>query len=90
MGSQKKWDERFLGLLSKIASWSEDESSQHSAIVVSPNKREVSIGFNGLPRGVKNEAERQVRPFKYHWFAHAEQNAMDNAARSLEGWTIYC
>ena len=84
------WDEKFLGLLPHIAEWSEDESSKHSAIIVDKRNRIIATGYNGFPRGVKHEAERQVRPAKYEWFAHAEQNAMDNATCDLEGGVLYC
>lgn len=39
------------------------------------------MGYNSFPRGINdNVPDRQVRPFKYKWFAHAEENAINNAA----------
>ena len=42
----------------------------------------LSTGYNGLPRGVDDSPERiEKRPEKYLWMAHAEENAISNAAR---------
>jgi len=49
--------------------------------------------FIGIANQVNdNRPERQERPEKYHWFEHAERNAIYNAARigvSTKGCTMY-
>ena len=43
----------------------------------------LSTGINGLPRKMNdNVQERWERPLKYTWVAHAEINAICNAART--------
>lgn len=75
-----KWDLRFIELTKLVATWSEDTSTQVACILVDPvSKAIISTGYNGLPRGIRAQSERLARPEKYHWFAHAEQNALHNA-----------
>ena len=89
-----KWDERFLRLAKHIATWSKDESTQVGCIITTPDRRIISTGYNGLPRGCDDNPEsfpeRHIRPAdggqKYSWYEHAERNAMYNAAH--EGITV--
>lgn len=89
-----KWAGRFLR---KAKAWAEecskDPSSKVGAIVVSDTGRTLSEGFNGIPEGVNDLPERiEVRPDKYLWMAHAEENAIVNAAAEgvrLRGATMF-
>jgi len=85
-----KWHTRWLAMAKLVASWSKDPSTKVGCVIVDPhNQALVSIGFNGFPRGVREEAPlaphldpgRWSRPDKYHWVEHAERNAIFNAAR---------
>ena len=84
-----KWDKRFLDMAALVASWSRDPSTQVGAVLVN-DKRIVSLGFNGFPRGtdddplIYNTRERKIRRV-----LHAEQNAIAFAKRDLTGCTIY-
>ena len=73
-----KWDERFLALAHHISLWSKDPSTQVGCVIVDPlNRRVISTGFNGLPVGVEDTAERlENREIKYEMIVHAEQNAL--------------
>ena len=85
-----KWDERFLELAKLVGSWSKDPSTQVGAVIVDDNKRIVSIGFNGFPKGVKDSEKRLVdREEKYAIIVHAEANALMFANASVEGCTLY-
>lgn len=85
-----KWDSRFLTLAKLISTWSKDPSTQVGAVIVNAENHIISLGYNGLPRGVKDAHERlNDRPTKYKMIRHAEANAMDFAERSLEGCTLY-
>ncbi|MEP3277705.1 MAG: deaminase [Stappiaceae bacterium] len=92
---QSKWDNRFFGLCDHIAEWSEDRDFQVGCVIVGPGCEIRSTGYNGLPRGVKDiDPSRFDRPSgeKFHWFEHAERNAIYNAARvgiDLAGCTLY-
>jgi dCMP deaminase len=85
-----------MGLANLVASWSEDTSRKVGAVIVGSGNAVLSTGYNGFPRGVNAHApERHSRidGEKYHWFEHAERNAIFNAARNgikIEGSTLYC
>jgi len=76
----KKWDVRWVKIAKQFASFSEDESTKHGAVIIGKNNTLLSQGWNGLPRGVKSVAAREERPEKYEWYEHAERNAIYNAA----------
>lgn len=86
------WNEKFMGLAKHIATWSKDESTKVGA-VITDNHRIISVGYNGLPNGAKDDVEaRKQRPLKYKWAEHGERNAIYNAARvgtSTEGAIMY-
>lgn len=90
----KTWDQKFFGLCDEIATWSKDPITRLGCVIVGPDHEIRSIGYNGLPRGCNdNVPERHERPLKYRYFAHAEENAIANAARigmPLKGCIIYC
>lgn len=75
------WDNFFMTLAFLVAMKSKDKSTKVGAVIVDPRTNSVlSMGYNGLPRGVDDEIpERHERPEKYHWFEHAERNAIYNA-----------
>lgn len=86
------WDDTFMEHCRLIAKRSKDPSTQVGCVVIKSNVI-LSSGYNGPPRGVNDEkALKLERPIKYHWFEHAERNAIYNAARigaCLEGGIIY-
>jgi len=90
---RETWDEYFMGLANKVRQRSKDRSTKVGAVIVGPDKEIRSTGYNGFPRGVRDEVdERHERPAKYHWTKHAEENAIANAARvgtPTKGCTIY-
>lgn len=84
------WDQRFLDLADHIAQWSKDPRTKVGAVIVDEKKRVVSVGYNGFPRGVRDDVSRyEDRPTKHLFVAHAERNALDNAPLKVEGCTIY-
>lgn len=76
-----------------VALKSKDKSTKVGAVIVDPDHTILSTGYNSFPRGINDFVEsRQQRPEKYHWFEHAERNAIYNAARKgikLEGSILY-
>lgn len=77
----QKWHLRFLQMCLEIASWSNDKSTKCGCVIVGPDREIRSTGYNGLPRNVEYTEERDQRPTKYMYYAHAEENAITNAAR---------
>ena len=76
---------------------SKDQSTKVGCIIVGPDHEVRSTGYNGLPRGVNDSVEKHPERHdrvkdKYSWYAHAEENAIANAARMgtpLKGCTAY-
>lgn len=86
----KQWDFRFLTLAMHIGSWSKDPSTKVGAVIVDQQRRIVSTGYNGFPRGVLDTQKRlKNRKQKYGCTIHAEMNAILFAQRNLTGCTIY-
>ena len=87
----KPWPQSWIEEAFKFADdRSKDPNTQVGCVLVNPiSKTIVSKGFNGLPRGVEDTDERYAREPrtpagrrpKDLWVRHAEQNAIDNAAR---------
>jgi dCMP deaminase len=76
------WDEYFINLANSIKLKSKDNSTKIGAVIVGKENEIVSTGYNSFPRGIDdNVPERQERPEKYYWMAHAELNSIINSAR---------
>ena len=92
MNKISKWDARWLEVASMVSTWSKDPSTQIGAIAVK-DKRLVSTGYNGFPRGIEDLDDRwNNREEKYKYVVHAEMNCIYNANyhnQSLKGSTMY-
>lgn len=87
----KKWDHRFMNLAKLIATWSKDRSTGVGAVIINNEKKIISVGYNGFPRGINdNVACRHESPEKHHWTIHAERSAILEADISLKDSTLYC
>ena len=87
-----KWDARWLEIAGVVSTWSKDPSTQIGAIAVK-DKRLVSTGYNGFPRGIQDYDDRwNNREEKYKYVVHAEMNCIYNANyhnQSLKDSTMY-
>ena len=82
---------KFMKFAEAAASLSKDVSTQVGAVALDDLYNIVAVGYNGPPRGVQDLPERQSRPSKYFFSAHAESNLVAQSAysgRSLAGSTI--
>ena len=85
-----KWNKWFLGLAEYISTASKDPSTKVGAVIVDDDRRVVSTGYNGFPRGIQETEERlNNRDLKYSIIVHAERNALLFARGSVKGCTIY-
>jgi dCMP deaminase len=90
MTREEKWDLRWLSTARHFAQWSKDPSTQTGAVIVDQNNRLVSIGYNGLPQGVKDLPERlENRDLKYKIVVHCERNALIFARGSVQYCKLY-
>jgi len=82
------WDQFFINLAKETSKKSKDKSTKVGAVIVGQDNEVLSIGFNGLPRGVDDNNEKyHERPLKYSVVSHAEVNCIYNAAR--QGIKLY-
>ena len=90
--NENKWHERFMSVAETVASWSKDPSTQVGCVLVK-DRRVISTGFNGLPRGISDSLHRLTnREIKYEMTVHAEVNAVTTAALhgvSTDGCDVY-
>ena len=85
-----KWDLRFLDLAKRVAQWSSDPSTRCGAVITDSLHRIISIGYNGLPRGVADTKERyENRELKLKMIVHAERNSLLFAKQDLTGFIIF-
>lgn len=83
------WDEYFMSMAILISMRSIDPSQKNGCVIVDDNKRVLSIGYNGFPRGSKDEIIPLTRPDKYLFIEHAEKNAMLSKQFDIRGSTLY-
>lgn len=80
-----------IDLAHHMAALSKDPSTKVGAVIFSPERRLISAGYNGLPRGVEDTDERlRDREVKYKMIRHAEANAISFATAPLVGATLVC
>lgn len=93
MKERQSWDHYFMDMCRFIAGRSKDSSTKVGSVIVGPDREVRSTGYNGFARGINDSIKyRNERPVKYLWTAHAEENAITNAARmgtALKGCTLY-
>ena len=87
------WADTWFEICHVVAKRSKDKRTKLGAVIIGPDNELRSLGYNSFPRGINdNKEERQESPEKYHWFEHAERNAIYNACRTgtpLKGCTLY-
>jgi len=85
-----KWDLRFIDLAKHVSQWSKDPSTKVGAVIVSPDKTDVILAFNGFPIGMNDDEEiYNDREKKLSRIVHAEMNALLLARRSVNGYCLY-
>ena len=77
-----KWDHRFIALARHLAEWSKDPTTKVGCVIVGPSNEVRALGYNGVPRNLRDLPSRLSRPEKYQWIEHAERNAVYMAART--------
>ena len=85
----KKWNMRFLEMAKMVGSWSKDPSTQVGAVIVDDDRRVISLGYNGFPKGVADNQRLDDRKEKYKMIVHAERNALLFANTSVKDATIF-
>ena len=88
------WEEYFMGLAHLAGLRSKDPNTQVGAAIIDKDKKVVSMGYNGMPRGCNDEdfpweREGGFLDTKYAYVVHAELNAILNSPRPVKDCTLY-
>ena len=84
-----KWDKNFLELAKTVSTFSKDPSTKVGAVIADNDNRVISIGYNGFPKGIRDDNRLDNRDLKYDMVVHAEANALLFANAPVKGGTIY-
>jgi len=76
LAERPQWDEYFLAISFVVARRSFDPSSKCGAVIVSKDKRILSVGYNGPIRGSIDAEIPLTRPARYKFIIHGEENAL--------------
>ncbi len=85
----------FLNMAISLADLSKDPSTKVGCILVSPDNKAISTGYNGFPSGLPESdhmwADKTSKDLicKGTAVLHAEENALLNARQSVAGWAAY-
>lgn len=77
----------YLNLADAVATGSKCDRLKVGCVIVNPQHRIVSTGYNGTPIGTDNICEDDAT---YPYVLHAELNAILFAKQDLTGCTLYC
>lgn len=95
MTSSAEWDSRFMRLVcGEPLSWSSIPGKEGgaAALLVSPDRRRMSIGYAGLPRDASPQLVEDCLSnpkARDDYCRHAERNALSNIDCDVAGWTAY-
>lgn len=86
-----KWIKHWLKIALVTSELSKDPSTKVGAVIVTPDNRQCSLGYNGFADGIEDLEERwNTRPVKYEFVIHAEENAILNSPFDTKGCTLFC
>ncbi|UTC27995.1 dCMP deaminase [Stenotrophomonas phage A1432] len=84
------WDKFFYAIAVLAAGQSKDPDRKVGAVLVSPDRRQVSPGFNGFPPDIDDFPELLAdKAFKLEHMVHAEDNCLRQAPFQPAGCTVY-
>jgi len=83
------WDEYFLSMAHVASLRSPDEQTKVGCVIVNEDKHIIGVGYNGFPAGTESDNLPRVRPGKYPYMIHAEQNAISNMLLKQKKLTAY-
>ena len=84
------WDQYFMGLAYYTSIRSHDSQTKVGCVIVNEDNNVVSMGYNGFPKGVDDAELPTIRPEKYPFMVHAEENAVSNIiTKSCNNLKVY-
>jgi dCMP deaminase len=90
MPSQETWDQVWLKTAFNVSTLSKDPSTKVGSVLVTPDNKQCSIGYNGFAQGIEETEEMwNIKEIKYEHVIHSELNNILNCPFSPENCTIY-
>lgn len=84
------WLKHFAEVAKLVSTMSKDPAKKIGVVIVDKNKRIISTGFNGFPKGIKDTKDRlENKEYKRAITLHAEENAILYAKQDLSGCEMY-
>lgn len=68
---------------------SKDPKTKVGSLIVTPDTRQISSGYNGFASGIEETQERWTSPRKHDYVIHAEENAVVNCPFDTKGCWVY-
>lgn len=88
--TRAEWDAFFMDMAHRVGGLSKDPDRKVGAVLVSTDRRQMSIGFNGFPPETDDLPSLLAdRDFKLAHMVHAEDNCLRQAPFSPAGCTLY-
>jgi dCMP deaminase len=85
-----QWDSFYFEMAHLVRTLSKDPKRQVGAVLVTPDRRQLSIGYNGFPAEMPDLKEHlKDQDFKRKHMVHAEDNCLKQAPFSTKGCTLY-
>lgn len=90
MANKDKWNKHWIEVAVITSKLSKDPSTKVGAVLVTPDNRQCSVGYNGFASGVEEKQnEWSDRSIKYEMVIHAEENALLFCPFEKKGCKIY-
>lgn len=87
---EEDWHRFFMDLAVRVALMSKDPDRKVGAVLVSPDRRQLSFGYNGFPAGVPDRPNwLEDKDLKLGHMVHAEENCLGQAPFDPRGCTLY-
>lgn len=95
---RETWDATIIAALMALSKRSQDAQSQYGCMIVDRQHTPLGMGFNGFARDLPDSKIPNVRPAKYPWAIHAEENALyhalpkgslENTVAYITGWPCF-
>jgi dCMP deaminase len=88
--SALEWDVFFYSIAEKVATLSKDPARKVGALLVAPDRRQLSMGYNGLPSIILDlPSLLEDKERKQGLMVHAEDNCLHQAPFDTAGCCLY-
>lgn len=72
------WHEYFLDIAKVVSTRSIDAQTKHGCVITTKDHRIIGTGYNSFISDIDDRKLPNVRPNKYKWMLHSEENAISN------------